>query len=154
LYFVSTIAFLCFYWEKAPAQPRFLVLAGFAAGCASWTKNEGLLFALVTSTVMLVSLAWQRRGTLRQLGMYFTGLLPPLACSVFFKIWFVPPTDLINQRRPAELLEKMLDGHRYTTILRSFASTSWSFGHWSLHPFLPLLALIALYGVDRRIARS
>jgi hypothetical protein len=154
LYFVSTIAFICFYWEKAPAQPRFLVLAGFGAGCASWTKNEGLLFALVTSAVMLVSLAWQRKGALRQLGMYFIGLLPPLLASLFFKIWFVPPTDLINQRSSAELLAKMLDWHRYPTILESFVSIGWSFGYWTLNPFLPLLALIIVCGVDRRIARN
>jgi hypothetical protein len=154
LYFVSTIAFICFYWEKAPAQPRFLVLAGFAAGCASWTKNEGLLFALVTSVVMLVSLAWQRRGALRQLGVYFVGLLPPLATSLFFKIWFVPSTDLINQRRSAELLAKMLDWHRYTAILESFISIGWSFGYWTLNPLLPLLAFIFVCGVDRRIARG
>ena len=122
LYFVSTIAFICLYWEKAPAQPGFLVLAGFGAGCAAWTKNEGLLFALVTSVVMLVSLARQRKGTLQQFGMYLIGLLPPLAACLFFKIWFVPPTDLMNQRGSAELLAKMLDWHRYTTILESFVS--------------------------------
>ena len=86
--------------------------------------------------------------------MYFIGLLPPLLASLFFKIWFVPPTDLINQRSSAELLAKMLDWHRYPTILESFVSIGWSFGYWTLNPFLPLLALIIVCGVDRRIARN
>src|SRR5262249_3985603 len=97
---------------------------------------------------------WQRKGALRQLGLYFIGLLPPLAASLFFKIWFVPPTDLISQRRYAELLAKMLDWNRYTTILESFVTIGWPFVFWTLNPFLPLLALIIVCGVDRRIARN
>jgi len=154
LYVVSTIALICIFWEETTTEPRFLVLAGFAAGCAAWTKNEGLLFAAVTSVVMLASLALTRRNVLRQFGMYVAGLLIPLATTLFFKLSVAPPTDLMSQRNSAELLAKMLDWHRYTTIGKWYLDIGWSFGAWNLKPFLPLLALAFVCGVDRRAARS
>ena len=41
---LSSLALLCLYSERAPGESGLLVLAGFMAGCAGWTKNEGLLF--------------------------------------------------------------------------------------------------------------
>jgi hypothetical protein len=111
LYFLTTLAFLCFYWNTAPAEPRFLALAGFAAGCAAWTKNEGLLFALTTSVVLVAMLVWQRTRAL-PLGMYFLGLLGPLASTLFFNIWIAPPPQLTSNRGFEKLFAKATDWSR------------------------------------------
>src|SRR4030095_266800 len=87
-------------------------------------------------------------------GLYFVGLLAPLATSLYFKFFIAPVPQLIAHRNAEELLAKVLDWHRYTTTLESYISTAWSFGHWTLHPFLPLLALMIVCGVDRQTVRS
>jgi hypothetical protein len=64
------------------------LLAGLAAGCAAWTKNEGLWFALMLA---LVTLAW-RRGKLPHL---LAGIAPFLALQAWHK--HLAPTDDYRQ---------------------------------------------------------
>src|SRR5262249_1932594 len=50
-FILSTIALICLYEEQS--DKRMLMLAGFTAGCAGWTKNEGLLFIAATYIAFL-----------------------------------------------------------------------------------------------------
>src|SRR4029079_15212073 len=50
---VATIALICLYSEDLPGGRGLLVLAGFTAGCAGWTKNEGLLFIVAARVALL-----------------------------------------------------------------------------------------------------
>ncbi|MGQ9634054.1 MAG: hypothetical protein ACUVXB_07375 [Bryobacteraceae bacterium] len=47
-YYLAAVALVSLAWKAEERQkPLLLALAGYAAGCAAWTKNEGLLFAVV-----------------------------------------------------------------------------------------------------------
>ncbi|MGB9106191.1 MAG: hypothetical protein WCC59_15650 [Terriglobales bacterium] len=100
---------------------RTVFLAGLMAGLAAWTKNEGLLFALV---VTLVVAALDRRA--------LASLLPPLgvvAAVVFWYKWAVHvPSDLFHQSRGQviegvadlrPLLMRVTDHHRLWSIMSS-----------------------------------
>lgn len=89
-------------------------LAGFAAGAAAWTKNEGILFALL----LLVAHALFRRGTVRAL---LAGALLPLLVLLAFKLWFAGDNDLLA-RDTGELLRHVTDGERYRAYGIAFLS--------------------------------
>ncbi len=54
VYILATLGLICVHWQREQDRARLLVLAGFTAGCAAWTKNEGLLFVLVTSVLLFL----------------------------------------------------------------------------------------------------
>jgi hypothetical protein len=154
LYFLSTIALLCLYSERASGERGLLVLAGFMAGCAGWTKNEGLIFIFALCIAMLAPVLVGRAAALRRFSAFALGLLLPLAVILFFKVTIAPPSELMSHRGYAEMMTKVLDPDRYFSILTSSAATLWSFGDWAANPLIPLLIFIVVCGVDRRRIRS
>ncbi len=100
-----------------------ILLAGLMAGLAAWTKNEGLLFALV----LVVMLAVADRRVLRS-------LVPPIAvvlAVVFWYKWTIHvPNDLFQPSRPGlipgvidprPLLARVTDYYRLRFIFSSFS---------------------------------
>ena len=85
---------------------------------------------------------------------HFAGIALPLAAIAYFKLKVAPPNDLFDNRNSADLLAKISDSSRYLVILKSYFRTGWTFGGWVFNPFLPILALIGLSGVDRFVLRS
>src|SRR5215471_18494005 len=53
VFYLATIALLMQASQKEPDNSRIIALSGFTAGCAAWTKNEGILFLLATTLIML-----------------------------------------------------------------------------------------------------
>ncbi len=153
-YFLSTIALLCLYSERTSGESGLLVLAGFTAGCAGWTKNEGVIFILALCIALLVPVFIRPSVTLRRFSAFALGLLLPLAVIVFFKLTIAPPSELASHRDYAELMEKLTNSDRYFTVLSSSVRTLWSFGDWAVNPVIPLLIFIGVWGVDRRMIRS
>ena len=64
------------------------LLAGFSAGLAIWTKNEGALYAACIAAGLLVFAR-------ARLVPFLLGALPGLALFVAFKITLAPPNDLV-----------------------------------------------------------
>jgi hypothetical protein len=131
-----------------------LGLAGFMAGCAGWTKNEGLLFILAISFALLIPAFGKPRLTLRRFGAFATGLALPLAVIAFFKFTIAPQTDLFQNRHYEEIVGRVLDVNRYIMISEHFVEVFPRFGGWAQSPALPLLALLLLSGIDRRAMRN
>jgi hypothetical protein len=153
-YVVSTIALICLY-ESDNSKPLGLIaLAGFMAGCAAWTKNEGEPFVLAALLILFVPVVRTRPATSRRLVGFAAGLALPLAAIVYFKLTVAPPNDLFYQRNSADLLAKISDSSRYLIILRSYIRTGWTFGGWVFNPFLLILAFIGLTGVDRSVLQN
>jgi hypothetical protein len=153
-FIVSTIALICLY-ESDELKPLGLIaLSGFMAGCAAWTKNEGVPFAMLTFAVLLVPILWSPSATVRRIAGFASGLALPLAAIAYFKLRIALPNDLFDHRTSADLLAKISDSSRYVMILKSYISTGWTFGGWAFNPFLLILAFIGLSGLDRSVLRS
>ncbi len=151
---LSTIALMCLYSASKTEERGLLVLAGFTAGCAGWTKNEGLVLILAACAALLIPVFWRSPASLRRFAAFSEGLLVPLAVIIFFKITVAPQNDLMQGRSSQELFQKIFDLSRHVTIFKSFADTFWSFGVWTARPIVPLFAFIGLRGADRGAMRS
>ena len=151
---ISTIALICLHLEREPDRFGPLVLAGFTAGCAGWTKNEGLLFILATCIVLLLPVFRNPAVTFRRFAAFSLGLLLPLAVISYFKLAIAPPYDLIEDLRYQETIQRITSIDRHAVILKSLARSAWFFGAWAMQPMIPLFAFIALRGAGRRVFRS
>jgi hypothetical protein len=149
LYVLVTIALIFFQANEAAENRGPLVLAGFAAGCAGWTKNEGLLFMAATFLALLTPVFWKWRDTLRRLSAFLCGMALPLATILWFKIAVAPHSDIFGNRQYAEVIQKITSPQRYMTILVHVAQHFWSFGDWMVNPILLLIGYVALRRLDR-----
>jgi hypothetical protein len=154
IYILSAIALICLYGQDASNPAGLMALAGFMAGCAAWTKNEGLPFAIVTAAALLAPVFWKPSSTLHRFAAFAAGLALPLAAILYFKLTIAPQNDLFGNRHSAELLAKIFNPDRYTVIFWNFLTTGWTFGRWLFNPFLVILAFIGLSGFDRATLRS
>jgi len=151
LYVLVTIALICFQANETPEKRGPLVLAGFAAGCAGWTKNEGLLFIAVTLLALLAPAFWKMRDTLRRLSAFLAGIALPLAMILWFKFAVAPANDIFGGRHYAEVIQKVTNIQRYMTVLFGLSDNFWSFGDWMVNPILLLFGFVALRRLDRRM---
>jgi hypothetical protein len=130
LFFLSTVVLLALHDRHRDATGAFAALAGFTAGLAAWTKNEGLLFLLA------LAVAWAAMGlrdrTLRERGReawrFAVGLLPMVLVLVFFKLRLAPPNDLMTAAGAGHALDWVRDPRRYALVARAFAGHIVSFG--------------------------
>ena len=192
-FFLATVVLLCFFDGHSGAgysgddqsrddhvtkfvpsySPGLLVLAGFAAGFAAWTKNEGILFlfAIALSRVVIFVLRRRREhrrdgsrlnqlnDSLSQPGFWkstvplFLALLPGLLVVVYYKHSIGVRGDLFSD--PANAVSKLADPARYWTIFAGYVKGFFRFGHWLWIPgTLVLAALGILLGRDRRQTRQ
>ncbi|MBP8251825.1 MAG: hypothetical protein KAX40_05640 [Herpetosiphon sp.] len=123
-------------------------LVGFAIGAAAWTKNEGIVLAVLAMLVLIIAL-WRKRHT-SALMWLVVGIMPFVLVVGYFKIVLAPPVDLIEAQQ-ASPLAKLLDPSRYITIAKFYAVRFFSFARG----ILPLLMLYAvLVGVQTKRWRS
>jgi len=129
--FFALAAFVMLFWvERSPenhAGP--LILAGIAAGLSAWTKNEGLLFALIV-TVSLAGIAAHAGGwakAFKRTGLFLAGALPVLLIVVHFKTRLAPTNDIMAGVGWAATWAKLLDWGRYAEIAGAFFATGISF---------------------------
>jgi nicotinamide riboside transporter PnuC len=153
-FFLSVTTLLCLHWERGPGQRGLLVLAGFMAGCAGWTKNEGLMFVMALCIALLLSAPRSLTTSLRHLGLVSVGLLLPILVVLFFKLAIAPQGELFANRESSELFEMATAPDRYLTVVSSLSASFWTFGDWAVNPVIPLLAFIGLCGVDRQVLRT
>jgi len=151
--------------ESSDSLGQLLVLCGMAAGCAVWTKNEGLLFlsAMLVARV-LVRIGWtfvlstgmvtqrNRAETWADLLKFAVGVAPFFLLVVWFRHSIAFSSELFSNQ--GTMLQRILDPSRYGAIVKWFAKEFLRFGEWWLIPGTVLL--IVLYflgdtdGVDRR----
>jgi hypothetical protein len=154
VYILATVALLGLQMHAPSFSPGLLGLAGFMAGSAAWTKNEGIPFAVVTAAALLAPVFWQPSRVSRRLLAFTAGMALPLVAIVFFKLTIAPANDMFEGRHAAEVVAKVFEGERYLTILRYFFTTAWTFGRWAFNPFVPILAFIGFSGLDRKVLRN
>jgi hypothetical protein len=153
LYFLSGIALLCLYSERG-GEPGLLVLSGFMAGCAGWTKNEGSLFVLALVVSLLAPVVVRPSQTLRRLGLFTAGLVLPLVAIVLYKLTVSVPNEYLANRHYDDVVAKLASTDRHLTIVANFLKTLWSFGDWAISPLIPLLVFVGLCVVGGTAIRT
>ena len=138
-FFILATCVLMYFYDTH-RQPGLLVLAGFAAGLAAWTKNDGL--PLLAAVIPACGLAFGRKDAARTTGWLAAGLALPAAVLIYFKVFLAPPSEFL-----AGMAGKILDPSRYFLILRFMLHGAWSLGGW---PFPILLILVVHRFVFRR----
>jgi len=137
-FFLSTVVLIYLY--ASSKKPGLLILAGFMAGLAAWTKNEGSLFVLVTLPALFI--AFFRQQPWRVLGGYVLGLVFPLIIVLYFKEFLAPPSDVLSSGLTRSI-QQTLDLSRHITILESVGARTFSFGGWGIG-VVPILLVYAL----------
>lgn len=116
-FFVAAVVLLACY-DQFEKSPRYLWLAGLAAGLSAWTKNEGLAFAAGLVAVRFL-LYWRMQGWragARQAFELGKGLAPVLAVLLYFKLALAPANYLLAKQGATSLVERLVDGSRYTQV--------------------------------------
>ena len=154
-YYLATLVlvFLSATLEGIFHKVVLAAMAGAFASFAAWTKNEGLIFFLLSiGCYWLVSL---RRcsgvGPSMAPWWYFLiGAMPGLLAVGYFKVFLAPLNDLAGQT-PVQALHKMVEADRYVRIGKSLVSEALRLGDWRANPLL-LLAILAIalrFRIDR-----
>jgi len=140
-YMLATLALLCLQ-DCFPRDLRFSIAAGFAAGFAPWTKNEGWLF--LGAVLLARPLALLRFGNRAAIGPQFLRLaaaaLPGTALAAFFKLHFAPPNDLVSQKA-ADLIAHITTFGRWLITAEGFVKMLFLVGGF----LLPIAVVLGVY---------
>jgi len=161
-FFVLATVVLLFLHDRAGQGRGLMILAGAAAGFATWTKNEGLLFlpAIVVARCAAISVRRGWRTYAGELRWFGAGLAPVLAVVAYFKLYLAPTNDLVAGQGVAGTLPRLLDGERYLAVARVFTSEVVQLGHNGFFGAVPLLFVyllcvgLKLDAVDRSAVRT
>jgi len=125
------------YLHSIKKEKGLLILAGLSAGLGAWTKNEGILFVLISLFAFLLIYRQNLKGTF---SWYLLGLAFPILIGAYFKIALAPPGDLLVDI-PSQLRQFLeLDRHRY--LLSEFVRDFGLWGNWIL-----LILYLLVFGV-------
>jgi hypothetical protein len=125
-YVLASVVFLFFYDHEKRAI--LIAFAGFMAGLAAWTKNEGMLFLLASIGVMLIAALWKR--SFQNLFLYLVGLLLPLVLIFYFKFQIAPPSEFVSGGS-SKIIQDILDQSRHQLIFDSFKNLLLYSGGWN-----------------------
>ncbi|MGA3211068.1 MAG: hypothetical protein ABSD20_07145 [Terriglobales bacterium] len=130
------------------AMPRFYVLAGIFAGCAAWTKNEGLFFLVCCVVAIALPGIWGRsRNSLRYALLFVLGTSPMLVLLILFKVQIQFNNWLFSSGNGSlSVWARLATPSRYFLVARYYGRELLQFGEWriTLLPFL--LAYFILLG--------
>ncbi|MBI3795855.1 MAG: glycosyltransferase family 39 protein [Deltaproteobacteria bacterium] len=114
-FFLATLLLLVLHDYGAEPQDGYLVVAGLMAGCAAWTKDEGLVFVFVVLTVRGTFAVRQRgwRAGWQDCRPFLTGAVPILIVLAYFKLVYAPSDVLITGLEGISRKDQILDMGRY-----------------------------------------
>ncbi|MDH5508831.1 MAG: hypothetical protein OEZ32_00580 [Nitrospinota bacterium] len=160
-YMLAAVGLAAIAMEGKKENGRTWALAGFCAGLAAWTKNEGMLFvlALIWAVVCASWLKGGFRRALPRLGMLALGLAPPVFTIIAFKIAIPAHNYLISANTVEMILAKALDPDRYLFILFGMVYEIFHYGGVIFAGYTlpaPALALmfLAAWGTRERALRQ
>ena len=81
---------------------------------AAWTKNEGLVFALLMLLVAVFIAVRRREG--RQLLWSIAGASPVVIAIVWFKLTLAPSSGLVEGQSSDAFITRLFDLHRHGTV--------------------------------------
>lgn len=125
-YTFASVVFMFFYYHEK--RPALIAFAGFTAGLAAWTKNEGILFLFASAGITVIA-ALQKR-LFKDLYLYFGGLLLPLALLFYFKLQLAPPSEFLSAGS-SKIVQNLMDTSRHQLIIDSFKNFFLHDGGWN-----------------------
>lgn len=148
MFFLASTVLVYLVREKLLTS-RSLFPAFFLAGCAAWTKNEGLLFLLALGFGCLLESMVRRewRAMTTELAWAAAGALWPLLLLLYFKITLAPANDIVNGQGQGTWT-LLTDWWRYFIISRAFAGEMLRFSHGMI-VLMVMVALIARVRLPR-----
>lgn len=156
VFILAAACFLSFSMNQTnDSCERYSVLTGVAAGCCAWTKNEGILFAILVLTGQVaLSILFTDRGRFpRRAAATILGMLPALAILIYFKIsiapmssWlpgghYAPGHPIYHFLDPAPVSQKVANLARYSSIAAAMAKEVLHLGGRTVG----VIAVLALY---------
>jgi hypothetical protein len=140
-YMLASVVFLFFYYHEKRAI--LMVLAGFMAGLAAWTKNEGILFLCATTGIIGIAALWKR--SLQSLLFYFSGLFLPLAFLFYFKSQLAPSSEFLSAGG-GKIIQDLTDTSRHQMIFNAFKGFLLHSGGWNnVGIFLVLFGYLLIF---------
>ena len=130
LYVVATLIVLLM---SGTSDTMVLVVAGLLGGLAAWTKNEGLVFLLAATAMMLwtrarprpafaplrggLAAARRARGGGRSLGWWFAALAPALMTIACVKLALAPvPPEYLAETAAPSVFERLTDPAQHALV--------------------------------------
>ncbi|MCL6545825.1 MAG: hypothetical protein K6T61_11400 [Bryobacteraceae bacterium] len=146
-YYLAAVALASLSWKaEERRRPLLLVLAGYAAGCAAWTKNEGLLFAAVFGCCYAAA-DWWFSGfgkALRRSLWLGAGMLPGLILVAWLKL-LAPVADPLVRAGKKGIAQGATQSWRRQFVWRAIARNAGEFGYTpATHPLVALAVLAAI----------
>lgn len=89
----------------------YLILIGFFAATNGWIKNEGLIFFVI----FFLFFSFSNIKRIKNIVFFLLGALIPLLFIIYFKTYYAPVNDLINDSS-IDSLNKLTEFNRYFTI--------------------------------------
>jgi len=140
-FFLSTIVLLGL--KDKFNKNSLLILAGITAGMSAWCKNEGILFVISILTARFIALTVENgfKIAVKELALFFAGLIPILSGIIYFKLHLSPVNDIFLNQGINDFVSRILTPARYTEIFSQFLFTiKYYFGR------LTGLPLLIIYG--------
>ena len=150
-FFLASLVIFAFHDRLEKSNSHLLLLAGTAAGFSAWTKNEGFLFliAIIAARSFSVVRAQGWRNCMRQMGLFFVGLIPIVLVSLYFKMYLAPqnnPNNLLLSQSLQATFDRLTDVSRYILIVKTYIGVGLTFTEGMVG--VPVLTLyIFLVGV-------
>jgi hypothetical protein len=141
-YFLATNTLLESHARLRPSGLRLPLLAGLTAGMAAWTKNEGVLFLIVSLLVQFVLAAyslWVTREGSRTFLAFALGLLPFSLILAYFKVRLAAPSDLFLEQNAGSFFSRLFDLKRTEMIFGEMTAALARIGRGAIF-------LLGLYG--------
>ena len=154
-YYLATLVLVFLSGMERGREPAVLLaMAGAYGSFAALTKNEGIPFLLSILACYFV-IAWWMQGMKPSLakGRYWlAGALPGILLLGCFKLLLAPPATPLRGQTATQVMEKLGDPGRYTTVIGALFSEAGALGQGFSHPLLLLvvLAIVLRFNIDRQ----
>jgi len=118
-FILSTIALFALKDRFPAISSQSIILAGFTAACAAWTKNEGLVFFVLIIVVRFFGQIGKQDWShwLKEFYCFLLGTLPVMGTLVYFKLNFAPRNDLVNMYNLKHSVAHLLNPDRYLIVI-------------------------------------
>lgn len=148
-FILASIAALAIAASVSKERNQLLFYSGLMMGMATWTKNEGLLFALAgIGSAIFIGLFYSKQLKAEAKWLLY-GLLPMLLVTLAYKYFFGPANDMTEGlKNTGGIMPKITDTARYKYITDWFITEGATFGRWFTNPWPYIVGFLLIIGIS------